>query len=30
MENQILKDGKKIINMNINEMDIYWEKVKSI
>ena len=30
MENQILKDGKKLINMNINEMDVYWEKVKSI
>ena len=30
MEKQILKDGKKLINMNINEMDVYWEKVKSI
>jgi len=28
MENMILEDGKMIADMNLSEMDVYWEKAK--
>jgi len=29
LENEIIKDGKSIQEMNLEQMDVYWEKAKA-